>query len=255
FNTELNAQSQPETTYFTFDYMKVKPGKYADYVKTEAVWKKIHQAKIKAGMADGWSFYQVASPSGSNVEYDFVTVNVFRGNKQLAGFYEGEYFPKGWESLLTKEELELVNNTATTRSIVKSEVWYYVDGVFKEDWGKNSNIFVFNFMATKPGKSVAEHTKIEQDVWKPVHDARIKGDQMTGWGMYNMMMPYGTFRDYYCGTLDVYKNMEQFLTSEYGKYFTQVHPGKDVDEMFAKTGEVTEIKMTVLMIKLDGTDN
>ncbi|MDH5382940.1 MAG: hypothetical protein OEW75_18945, partial [Cyclobacteriaceae bacterium] len=241
FPNQLFSQNPNETTYMVFDYMKIEPGKDQDYLELERAWKKINKAKVTEGILADWSLYKAVSPSGNLSEYNYITVNLLKGEKKLASYLEGNDMPKNWQSLVTKKELELVNKTVEIRVKVKSEVWYYVDGYFEKDWTKNSNVFVLNYMKTKPGRSVSEHTQVERDIWLPVHEARVKGKSMTGWGVYNMMLPFGSEREYQCATLDAYLDMEQFLTSEYAKYFAQVYPDQDLNELFSRTAEVVEI--------------
>lgn len=50
-----SAQDDQPNVYHVLDFMKVKSGMEADYVAIEKVWKKIHQAKVKAGRLGDWA--------------------------------------------------------------------------------------------------------------------------------------------------------------------------------------------------------
>ena len=70
--------------YFQVDYMKVSPGKEADYLKVEKeMWRPLHQERIKQGLSRSWSLYALQFPSGTGEKYDYVTVNAFDQFGQL----------------------------------------------------------------------------------------------------------------------------------------------------------------------------
>ena len=238
--------------YFAVDYMKVKPSNFGDYEKLEKVWKKIHKARIKAGTLDGWFFDRIASPAGTNAEYDYITVNRYKGENQMAGHYEESMMPDKLESPLTAEEIELVSKTASLRDIVKQEMWTSVDGTWAEDMTK-ANVLVFNYFRLKPGKTLEDHEKVEIDVWKPLHTARIEANQMLGWGLYNMVFPqpHGTNVAYHSGTVDVYTDMKQFMTPNMMSLVEKVHPGKSVDEILKKTNAVADLLSAEVRMRID----
>ena len=231
---------EDSTTYFSVEYMKVKPGMNDDYVKLENTWKKIHEARIKEGKSDGWFFFAVIAPSGTNMEYNYVTVSRFRGDKKLAGLFEGPYFPENWEALLSPEELAMVQKTEEYRDIVRTEIWSFESGVFADDW-LTAKIHVFNYFKNRPGKTNADHTKAEVDIWKPLHSARVKDGAMKGWGLYNLEFPFGANTAYDSGTVDVYSNMEQYLSADFEGYFEKIHPGKDINKLFQQTSETAAL--------------
>ena len=140
-NVQAQDQDRP-TSYHVVDYMKVKPGMHDEYIACEKAWKKIHEAKKAAGMLDDWALVSVLSPSGANVEYDFITRNQFDGEDKLAAYFEGPFMPENWQANLTKEELDLIDRTNEFRTLVKTEVWRTADAVFAEDM-TNSNVHVF----------------------------------------------------------------------------------------------------------------
>lgn len=252
FSMPMSAQTTapPEPTiYHTFAYIKVKPGMYSDYLKMEKAYKKLHLAKKAEGTLDDWSLMEVISPSGSSNEYDFVARNQLRGEAQLAQYYEGEYMPKNWMSLLTPEEVGLVMRTEEIRTIVKSEVWSGVDRVLGADW-YNGKVLAINYFTSPEGKTRDDHFKMEKEIWKPVHEARVKNGTMEGWSMMSMEFPFGASMPYNSLTVDIYKNMTQYLKPWSDEDFKKVHPGKDVDKLMAETQAATtltkgEVRMVV----------
>lgn len=244
-----SAQQAEPTSYIMYSYMKIMPGKWDDYLKLEKAFKKIHAARKAAGNVSSWGLLQVLSPSGANAEYQFVTYNAFAGEAQLANSFEGQFMPENWTKLLTPDEIELVMNAREIRSIVKREVWRSADSVLADDHG-SAKISVFNYFDFPEGGSREKHTKVETDIWKPIHAARVKDGSLKGWRLLQMEMPFGAGMPYHDATIDLYADMTQYLSAQWDdKIFAKVHPGKDMNAMFKLTDEsCTLLKGEVRMV-------
>ena len=228
------SQAATPTTHHVYSYMKVAPAMESDYLKLEQAWKKIHVARKQAGKMDDWILLRVLSPSGSGVQYNYITRNTFVGDDKLAAYYESEYMPDKWQSLLTPEEVALVGRTESIRSIVKEEVWAGVDGISADDVDK-ATIAVFNYFTFPEGKTRADHIQMERDIWKPVHAARVKDGSLKAWLLLQMEMPFGAAQPYSDATVDVYANMKQYLTGSPVDYFKMAHPDRNLDMLLAQT--------------------
>ncbi|MFQ5448062.1 MAG: hypothetical protein ACE5FF_14140, partial [Saprospiraceae bacterium] len=127
FHGQINAQND-DTEYVVVDYMKVKPGMHDKYLECEQAWKLIHQQFVKEGKITGWSFERVVYPSGTDTEYDYITITHY----------------KNWESMNTQNRMPLdevfaalpedkraaAENFAEYRDMVKSEIWTTNDLAF-----------------------------------------------------------------------------------------------------------------------------
>ncbi|MBK8699063.1 MAG: hypothetical protein IPN29_05775 [Saprospiraceae bacterium] len=237
-NYAQTAAAPKQATRFTeYSYMKVMPGKEDEYIKLEKAWKKIHLAKKKAGQIDDWSFSRVISPSGSSAEYDFVTRNTFLGEDMYAAVYTDNYFPANWQSMLTVDEIDLVLRTGEIRTMVKSETFVVRDEVWADDSRTNAKLFVVNFFNVPEGKTSEDHAKVEMDIWKPVHAARVKAGTMKGWSYLEKMLPFGSLQRYNSITIDGYTDMRQYLNPWSDDYFKAAHPGKDMAAMLKQTSD------------------
>ena len=248
-----SAQSADTTLYVVYAYMKVAPGEDAEYLKMEKAYKKLHAAEKKAGILDNWALFSVMSPYGTDCAYNYIAVNVLRGDKQLAGYYEGSGTSINWQSLLTKEELDLVNRTNAIRSLVKEEVWTITDDVSAPDWEKGK-IAVFNYFSSPAGKTRADHIKVEQDIWKPIHAARVKDGKMTRWALMNLEFPFGAAMPYNMATIDFYTDMNAYLAGWFDTYFAKVHPGKDASELIRQTNAACSLDRGEVRMVLDRLD-
>ncbi|HRI61666.1 MAG TPA: hypothetical protein PK228_18130 [Saprospiraceae bacterium] len=236
----LTAQGGDTQGYYSFDYMKVKPGMHDEYLKLEKAWKKIHQANIKAGKYNFWELTQVAYPSGDNEAYNYVTRINFKGEKQLAGYLENWTMPD-LATILTPEERTLVDRTTEIRTLVKSEIWSHADMALGKDIDKEK-IVVFNYFDFPETGSQTAHQRVEREIWKPVHEARIKDGKMTGWILVAKQLPWGSADAYHDATVDLYADWEQFLAQGNPiPYFEKVHAGKDADKLFAETDAACDL--------------
>lgn len=229
----LSAQNQT-TYYYSIDYMKVKPGMTEDYLACEKAWKKIHTYKMNQGVIEGWALEEVVSPSGSNTEYNYVTRQRFKSLKQLAAFQSTHYFPDNWRSLLTHEEVKLVERTGDLRTYVKNEVWSSQDRVLASDMA-GADIAVFNYFKMPTGISRSVHINMERSLWKPFHKEQVMKGNRKGWVLLNRELPIGSGYDYDVATVDVYTNMDQFWAPLDSDAMEKMHPNKTMDDIWNQT--------------------
>ncbi|HMQ48426.1 MAG TPA: hypothetical protein PKA00_13515 [Saprospiraceae bacterium] len=246
--------AQDTQGYYTFDYMKVAPGMHEEYLKLEKAWKKIHQANIKEGKYMAWELTRVEYPCGDNEEYNYVTRTNFRGEKQLANYLGNWTMPANLESLLSKEELALVERSSEIRTWVKSEVWFHEDMTVGKDIN-NEKIVVFNYFNFPESGSRTDHFRVEREIWKPVHEARIKDGKMIGWVMVGKTLPSGSAQPYFDATVDLYADWEQFLSlSNPIPYFEKIHAGKDFNQLFDETDAACDLLRQEVRMVLDNSD-
>ncbi len=251
-NHSLSAQGDSPQGYYAFDYMKVQPGMHDEYLKLENAWKKIHQANIKAGKYNFWELTQVAYPSGAGVEYNYVTRINLKGEKQLANYLQNWEYPD-LAAILTPEERAMVNRTNEIRTMVKSEIWSHADMAAGKDIGKEK-IVVFNYFNFPQTGSSTDHFRVEREIWKPVHEARINDGQMIGWVLLGKVVPGGSAEPYFDGTVDLYADWEQFLSSGSPvPYFEKVHAGKDFNKLFNETEAACDLIRQEVRMVVDET--
>ncbi len=252
-SNNISAQTKEPTLYTAYGYHKVPPENKDAFLKLAKAWKKIVAYKKKMGLQEDWSFSRVVSPSGASAEYDYVTRHAFKGEDQLANYLEKPFLPDNWQSLLTVEEIGLVLRASEIRTYVKGEVYSGIDKTIAPDIDK-STVAIVNYFKQPEGKTRADHTKMEQDIWKPIHDARVKDGSMKGWLLMGLEFPFGDSQPYDMVTVDVYSNMKQYLTPFVEDYFKKVHPGKDLNELMKQTGAATTLVKGEVRLILDRLD-
>jgi hypothetical protein len=104
-------------------FMKPKPGKEQEYYKAEKeIFRKVHQARVDAGVMNGWYFLSRMYPSGYDSPFDYITVNIY-ADKAAA---EKPWDMKLLEKALDKDELAKSNTFLDMRTAVRNEIWHSV---------------------------------------------------------------------------------------------------------------------------------
>lgn len=229
----LDEVPAPTTIYYAVQYMKVHPTKDHDYIVLETeIWKKLHEARKAAGVLDGWYMFRVLSPSGTDAEYNYITVNVYNTKEKLAGHYES--YGVDYTKFLTNEEVATALKTEEIRDMVKEEVWQSEDSVLKANPDNIYKYQRFNAMRLRPGVTGEQYANLEKKNWKPVHTARVKAGKMHGWSLVSMILPGGTDVSYAWGTIDFYDNFVDLFEST-DPYLEQVHNAKELKDITNKT--------------------
>lgn len=105
------------STYVWVQFMKPKDGKSAEYFTMEKeTYTKIHQARIKAGEMKNWHFLSRRFPSGTDSDFDFITVNVY-AQKDVA------WNMKTIETALGKDAAAKLSDPTAIRTNVREELW------------------------------------------------------------------------------------------------------------------------------------
>ena len=82
-----------------------------------------------------------------------------------------------------------------------------------------------------------DYRHVEQDLWKPVHQQRIKNGEMRSWALYGLRFPSGADEKYDYITFTAYDRFAQ-LESPYanvGQIVTKLRPNMKVEEFVRQT--------------------
>lgn len=111
--------------YVRLDYMKVKPGKNAAYLKLEREeWMPFHRRLLADGQITGWALWQMVLPGGSGLAYDYATSQRYGTYSQVMGVDYAATFKKVYPD---KNVTDILTRTTDSRELVKSELWEVVD--------------------------------------------------------------------------------------------------------------------------------
>lgn len=228
FSTLLQSQS-----YYVIQYIKVHPTLENDYLNLEKnVWKKIQGARISSGVLDGWYLYRVIAPNGSGTKYNFISVQVYNSSEKLAGHFEN--YGIDYTKVLDVDEINFALKTPELRDQVYEEVWIGKDLIIKPNAEKLHRFAVFNAMKLKDGITNNAYEQAELKYWKPMHQQRIKMNRMQAWGIFDMIIPGGTEREFHWATVDYYDSFNDIMINN-DALFQQIHGAKNAAKYVEET--------------------
>lgn len=111
----------------------------------------------------------------------------------------------------------------------------------------------YAYMDVAPGQEDA-YLELEQDVWKPVHQLRLEDGAITGWHLYEVVLPGGTGPDYDYVTVSYYEDWNQVEVDIADAYFEEVHPDRDPQQIFEETVETRSLVRSDVVEILDRVD-
>ena len=124
---EMGIQPKEPEKYLLISFMKTNDlGKYLEMEKK--AYMPMHQAAVEEGKMVAWSVWSRWFPGDTS--FDAVTVNAFASAEQLNGMNYESLFEKAKSGKNTNDLFEMVNlmdETSSIRTIVKSQLWELLD--------------------------------------------------------------------------------------------------------------------------------
>lgn len=220
-------------------YMKVEQGNTEKYLEIEKKWKKIHKARIDAGMVEGWEFAQIMFV-GANSPYNYVTVNFYKNMAQ----YESSNFDGIIEKALPGEDIDkFLAETEASRVLTRNEVFNMVTELTSEKEGKYT---VINYFSVAPNDA-GVYEEMEKTVYQPMHQEHINTGNRTYWGIWSMWPR--SHNKYQYIAVDSYTSLGDDGVN-FEELFKKIHAGKDISETTVKTNDLrtmvkSEIQRTI----------
>ncbi|MDN5216969.1 hypothetical protein QQ020_33165 [Fulvivirgaceae bacterium BMA12] len=104
-----------------------------------------------------------------------------------------------------------------------------------------STIYVeVDYMKARPG---GDYMSLEKDIWKALHQERIKNGDIVGWYLYGVKFPYGQNTDYDYVTVTVYNDIAK-LEDPYKQIEAmakKAYPDMDIAELSKKTAAARDL--------------
>src|SRR6476620_8223796 len=91
-----------------------------------------------------------------------------------------------------------------------------------------------DYMKVAPGQDDA-YLQVEQKMWKPIHEARIKAGKAIAWYLYRVAAPSGTLVDHNYVTVAIYDGFEATENPYPEDLLAKIIPAKTMTEFMRKT--------------------
>ena len=244
-------QASPTPTRFVvLDYMKVAPGKEAEYVRLEQqTFKALHQQRVKNKEMVAWALYQVPFTADVHREYDYVTANIYDNIAATEATGMMATFQRLHPG---KEGTNLIAQTGAARTTVRHEIWQLMDQTTPlgtaDKPAPPAKYLIVNFMRSKDG---GNYESVEKDLWKPIHQDLVKSGGMLSWGFYGLVLPGGTSYPYDYATVNGLSNLTAFTTLYSEELFKRVHPNISMTDIGKKTAAGRDLVRQELWVLVD----
>ena len=99
-----------------------------------------------------------------------------------------------------------------------------------------------DYMKAEPGKD-SDYVHMEQDVWKQLHQERIKNGQIKSWALYGLRFPAGAEERYDYVTINTYDRFAQ-LESPFagvGPMLTKLRPNMKLEDLVRQTQNARKV--------------
>jgi len=107
---------------------------------------------------------------------------------------------------------------------------------------KSPKYLEIDYMKVEPEKN-NDYLHLERDVWKPLHQERIKNGQVRSWALYGMRFPFGTEEKYDYVTVAAYDRFAQLENPYVGvdQMWGKLHPNSKPEELVRQTGSARKM--------------
>lgn len=230
------------------EYMKVMPGKGEDYLKIEALWKKVHQRRVTEGKIVAWQLLRKVAPHGADSPYDYMTITVFKNGKAIDDMntMNWDYITKG----MSVAEITLINDTELTRKLINSEWTRLLERV--QPSGK---YIQYTDLTAAVGKG--DELEAMEKMMNPVFVELSTSGKIAGWRfgekLYSDHGVGGYYRVITTNSINDMLTWAENKSLENG--FKKVYPNKDFDATMKSFRDIITLTKTELWEVVDTTTN
>jgi hypothetical protein len=243
------AQNPVPRQYYELDYMRVAPGKDNDYVRLEReVWKPFHMQRIKDKRLVSWELYEVRYTADTHRDYDYVTVNVY---DSFAALEDTTFEAQFRRVHAGKDPTRLLEQTSAARQVARAEVWRLVDQTApRAGPPPRSRYIVVDYMRSKPN---VDYVAMERELWKPVHQDRVRSGSLDRWTLWELVLPGGASYPYDYATVNDLSKLSLLQDAYTEDLFRRVHPKIALNDIANRTTAARDLTRHELWVLVDAT--
>lgn len=175
-------------SYKKIDYIKVNQGHYEQFLRLADQLKSSYDFLVESGDLSSWSLYKVHYPGGQESGYNFVSIATAPSLDTFETSFSEVDAPEFIPAEMSSDGEKHFESVST---LIKSELWKIENKISKADTATNpSQYMTMDYMKVAPGKSF-DYLMLEDEIAKPIHEARMDQDRMDGWEVYSLIIPGG----------------------------------------------------------------
>lgn len=233
------SQEAPSPVIAQVDYMQVAPDRADEYLSVEReLWKPLHQARADNGRILGWQLYVVRYPAGTGHDYQYITVTLY---DNLGAVEDPEYMTYAQQVHPDVDVALAVERTNDTRALMRSELWFQHDLVAADTPPSEPPPFLQVDFMKVPTNGSSDYVTMEQDIFKPVHQARAEAGTIASWGLWEMALPAGTSQRHNYGTATAFQSLSAMQESYPDGVWEEVHPDENVEDLMQQVNDTRDL--------------
>ncbi len=237
FTVSAQTTSTPNTpTPFARSFcIKIQPGKNAEYMKLmNDVSRPVAQVHADAGEFTARFLMRTVYPAGMDAACDYELVTLYPGFPPDPKTAMDA--PTAYEKAhVAMKPSEFAAQRDALSRLRRSELWRVRGTLGIPEKG---NYARHNYVKVQPD-DMAPWLKLEEETFKPVHQARIDLGVFKGWALVTLAMPSGSALPYNAMTVDVYKDWSSIeAPAKYQEAFQKAGKG----EMSAAFTQSTKLR-------------
>ena len=125
----------------------------------------------------------------------------------------------------------------------------FVNTGFTQQAAANPTVVEVSCMKVDPLKE-EEYLKLEHDMWRPVHQERIRSGRMRSWTLYAVRYPAGSQRECDYRTVNTYGSLAD-IDRPIADVFAKVHPSIPIAEVGRRTVSARDLRQGELWYQID----
>lgn len=224
--------------YKKVDYINVEDESDRDFIElVNSVLTPAYQKLVDSGEIKTWRLYKVVFPGGERSSYSYISV----ATATDIDSFEENFSNISSLHFMPNNNKQAVSDFVAASELEGSEIWKVRSMInVEEDSSEPSPYKTMDYMNVAQGRGL-EYLMLEDEVAMPLHEERIKMDNMTGWEVYSLILPGGTEYGYNYATgnyFDTIADVEFGFTEELIK---QTMPGTDVAELLETIYETRDL--------------
>lgn len=244
----LDAQQPAPTTYTqTLTYIKVAPGKAAEYEQLlNETLMKVSQLRADSGEIISWTLLRCVLPAGQEARASHV-ISVISEGPPLAPTTRAELGIALQKAGVTISVEEFYQKRRDLSSLVASEIWRPQQRVAAP---KKGHYLYLNHMKVHDAAAYAE---FEKNIWRPMAEEWVKRGEMSGWIFATKVLPGGTETAHSAYSADMFPTWQAAfgMRSSLQSIFEKVHPGKNYDDVVLKGLKLRDLARRELWVVVE----